>query len=526
MKKFIRNLFSGFFIFILLLLAQVGLFVFIQFGLDDILLEVGITSENDAAIRLLIYFGIHFVEFIISFIIFFKIISKIEDPEFKIPWIVGMLLMPLLFSVLFIIFGNHGLRKKDRIIVKATRKAYRYHFEQEANADDYKEELGKAYGTFKYINSITRLGTYKNNRITYYKTGEEFFPELMKSLKLAKEFIFIEFFIIADGKLWNEVLDILEEKSKEGVKIRIIYDDMGCSGTISSRTIKNLKKRGIDAFKFHPFRPILSGVYNNRDHRKIVIIDHQMAFTGGMNLADEYGNYIERFGYWKDTMVKIEGSAINNLLVTFLQNYNLCILNVSDYNRYISYDYPEYDEEGFVMPFGDGPGGIDDALIGEQTYINMLNYAKDSVYISTPYLIPTYPLLDALRNAALRGVKVHLILPGIPDKKIVYLVAKSHFRFLLEAGVKIYIYKPGFNHMKTMVADDELAFVGTINFDFRSLVHHFECGTILYKNPCIKDIREDFDEMLTKCEVVPEDFKLGLFKRMFCSIAKLISTLL
>ena len=225
-------------------------------------------------------------------------------------------------------------------------------------------------------------------------------------------------------------------------------------------------------------------------------------------------------------MVKIEGSAINNLLVTFLQNYNLCILNVSDYNRYISYDYPEYEEEGFVMPFGDGPGGIDDALIGEQTYINMLNYAKDSVYISTPYLIPTYPLLDALRNAALRGVKVHLILPGIPDKKIVYLVAKSHFRFLLEAGVKIYIYKPGFNHMKTMVADDELAFVGTINFDFRSLVHHFECGTILYKNPCIKDIREDFDEMLTKCEVVPEDFKLDLFKRMFCSIAKLISTLL
>ncbi len=498
-----------------------------QFFLEDFLLTVGVETEEQFLIRVLIFVVLKLVEFLVSLIIFFKIIAKIEDPEFKIPWIVGMLLFPLLFSILFLIFGNHGLRKKDRIIVKATRKAYRYHFELQAKENEkYKEELGHAYGTFKYINSITRLGAHKNNRVTYYKTGEEFFPEMMKCLKMAKEFIFIEFFIITDGKLWSEVLDILEEKAKEGVKVRIIYDDMGCSGTISSHTPRILKQRGINAFKFHPFRPILSGVYNNRDHRKIVIIDHQMAFTGGMNLADEYANIEKRFGYWKDTMVKIEGSAINNLLATFLQNYNLCIQNISDYNSYIMYDYPKYEDEGLVMPFGDGPGGIDDALIGEQTYINMLNYATKSCYISTPYLIPTYSLLDALRNAALRGVDVRLILPGIPDKKIVYLIAKSHFRFLLDAGVKIYIYKPGFNHMKTMLCDDELAFVGTINFDFRSLVHHFECGTILYKNPCMKDIKEDFEQMLSVSEIVPEDFKLGLFKRIFCAVAKLISTLL
>jgi cardiolipin synthase len=251
-----------------------------------------------------------------------------------------------------------------------------------------------------------------------------------------------------------------------------------------------------------------------------------MAFTGGINLADEYANIIERFGYWKDTMIKIEGSAINNLIVTFLQNYNLCYGKVSDYNKYLNYEYPKYDDEGFVMPFGDGPGGIDDALIGEQNYINMLHFAKKKIYISTPYLVPTYQLIDALRNAALRGVEVHLIVPGIPDKKAVYLVAKSHFRYLLDAGVNIYIYTPGFNHMKSALADDELAFVGTINYDFRSLVHHFECGALLYKTECIKDIHDDFEQMISVSQKVPKDFKIRGLAKSFCAIVKLIEPLL
>ena len=188
--------------------------------------------------------------------------------------------------------------------------------------------------------------------------------------------------------------------------------------------------------------------------------------------------------------------------------------------------YETYKNEGFVMPFGDGPGDIDSALIGEQNYINILNYAKERVYISTPYLIPTYQLLDALKNAALRGVDVRLIVPGIPDKKLVYLVAKAHFKPLLEAGVKIYKYTPGFNHMKSMLADDELAFVGTINFDFRSLVHHFECGTIIYKSNCLKDIKADFEEMITASEEVPEKYKLNIFGRILCGLIKLIAPLL
>ena len=526
MKKFLRNLFSGHIIFITLLLIEASIFLFLQFGMDDLMTKIFGTDEtmqNWQGVILLIYLLLRIIGFVVAVIIFFKIINKQEDPEFKIPWIVGMLLLPFFFSIMFIIFGNHGLRKKDRIIIKATRNAYHAHFTLD---EATKIDMGHAAGTFCYLNNTTEVGPHVNNKVTYYKTGEEFFPVLLESLKQAKEFIFMEFFIIADGIYWTDVKNTLIEKAKEGVEVRLIYDDMGCSGTIASNTAKYLKTFGIKCYKFHPFRPILSGVYNNRDHRKIVVIDHQMAFTGGMNLADEYGNVIERFGYWKDTMVKIEGSAINNLITIFLQNFDLAAEEVSDYNKYLMYQYPKYEEDGYVMPFGDGPGGIDDALIGEQTYINILNYARYEVFISTPYLIPTYELLDALRNASLRGVKVHLIVPGIPDKKLVYKVAESHFRYLLDAGVNIYRYKPGFNHMKTILADERLAMVGTINFDFRSLVHHFECGTILYRNHCAQDILEDFKQMLEVSEKVPANYKLTGAARHLCSLIKIISTLL
>ena len=533
MKKFFRMLGSGYILILFILLLEIGAVLFLEWLIQgDGLQTLNIINLDEnpplaTLITILVYIGVRLIEFIVALIIFFKIVNKDEDPEFKIPWIVGMLLLPLFFSVLFLIFGNHGLNKRDRLIVDATRNAYNAHFKLNRREEkEYKEELGRAMGTFKYIKNITQLGAHQNNRVTYYKNGETFFPALIEGLKEAKEFIFIEFFIIADGKEWSAVTEILKQKAAEGVEVKIVYDDMGCSGTISGSTPRKFRKLGIDCRKFHPFRPILSGVYNNRDHRKIVVIDHKMAFTGGINLADEYANEIKRFGYWKDTMVKIEGSAINNLIATFLQNYNLCAGQISDYNKYMMYNYPKFDEDGYVMPFGDGPGGIDDALIGEQTYINMLHYATKSVYISTPYLVPTYQLIDAMRNAAFRGIDVNLILPGIPDKKAVYAVAKSNFRYLLDAGVKIFIYKPGFNHMKTMLVDDELAFVGTINFDFRSLVHHFECGALLYKNPCMKDIRKDFDEMISQCEQVPTNYKLKRGTRWFCSIVKLITPLL
>ena len=530
MKKFLRNLFSGYFLVLLILLIELGIFIVFQFYLDEIIVKIvgdeSLATEDIRALISVIYLLARLAIFIIAVIIFFRIVNKPEDPEFKIPWIVGMLLLPFFTSVLFLIFGNHGLRRKDKKIINAFNKSCDEHFElNNIEQKKYENQLGNAVGAFNYIHSTTRMGIHTNNKVTYYKCGEEFFPAFIEGLKQAKEFIFIEFFIITDGKEWDAVKEILIEKAKEGVDIRIIYDDMGCSGTISSFTPRRLRKYGIKCYKFHPFRPILSGVYNNRDHRKIVVIDHQMAFTGGINLADEYANEIVRFGYWKDTMVKIEGSAISNLIMTFLQNFNLAVGYISNYDKFLNYEYPKYEDNGFVMPFGDGPGGIDNALVGEQTYINILNYAKKTCYISTPYLVPTYELLDALRNAAQRGVEVHLIVPGIPDKKLVYSMAKSNFRFLLNAGVHIHIYKPGFNHMKSAIADEELAFVGTINFDFRSLVHHFECGTILYKCNCMNEIVADFKQMVEVSEEVPANFKFKGASKSLCSLLKIISAL-
>ena len=528
MKKILRGLYSGLFLFGFIMLIEILALIFVQFFMDNVIDLVWPQEEtNVRLIVFLIWAAIRIVGFIASIIVFFRILNRSEAPEFKIPWLVGIFLLPLFTLMMFIIFGNHGLSFREKRVVQLSRSVYTPYLKmQRAINGDNEIDEGHAFGAFNYLKEVTGLGAHSHNRVVYYKTGEDFFPAFIDAIKEAKEFIFIEFFIITDGKEWDEVKEILIEKAKQGVEVRLVYDDLGCAGTISPRTPKKLGKYGIKCYKFHKFRLFLHGSYNNRDHRKIVIVDHKYGFTGGINLADEYANVIERFGYWKDTMVRIEGSAISNLIMTFLQNYDLCAREPSDYNKYLDHVYETYDEPGYICPFGDGPGGIDDALVGEQNYVNILNYAQKRIDISTPYLVPTYGLLEALRNAALRGVEVNIILPKIPDKKIVYLVAKSHFRVLLDAGAHIYYYTPGFNHMKTCLADDKLAFVGTVNFDFRSLVHHFECGATLYKCSCISDIRDDFDQMLSVSERVPDNFKLNRGGRFFCAILKLFFPLL
>ena len=531
MKKLRRIFSSGLFIILLFLLVEVLIFVVIDTNLDTpILVLIGYNAPGSALALFYVevfIFLIRIIATLAAIIVFFRIVNRFEDPEFKIPWLIFLFALPLTTMMFFLIFAHHGFKNRETEIYKGIMDKNKVYFDKNKTTKDlYKNELGNAAGAFNYINNSSFMGIHKNNRITYYKNGESFFPEMIKGLKEAEHFIFIEFFIITDGKLWDEVKNILIEKAQKGVEVKLIYDDLGCLGTISPSTPKQLCKYGIKCYKFHKFSPLLRGTFNNRDHRKIVVIDNKMAFTGGCNLADEYANIIKRFGYWKDTMVKIEGSAINNLIMTFLENFSTASNTIPDYSKYCDYDYPVYEDEGFVMPFGDGPSIYDDSLIGEQNYINILNYAKEKVYISTPYLIPTYSLIDALRNAAKRGVDVRLILPGIPDKKLVYKVAKSSFKSLLQVGIRIYFYTPGFNHMKSMLADDELGFVGTINLDFRSLVHHFECGTILYKTPCLKEIKDDFEEMLLQCQEVPKDFKLNIFSRSLCGLVKIITPLL
>ena len=523
MKKLRRNLMSGLYLFVFLMIIEVLLVVIAQFFIDNILQAIGAAY----AWIYLVWGVIRLTETIFVIVLYHKILNRAEDPEFKIAWLIFLLIIPLFTAFVYIVFGNHGISKKEERVVELSRATYLPYLKTHHKINQDKEkDLGRGLGAFNYIRNTTGMGFHSHNHVEYYKNGETFFPKMIQALKEAKEFIFIEFFIISDGKEWTAVKDILIEKALEGVEVKLVYDDLGCAGTISPRTPRKLRKFGIKCFKFHKFKPFLHRSYNNRTHRKIVIVDHKYGFTGGINLADEYANEIVRFGYWKDTMVRIEGSAISNLITTFLQDYDLCAKSPSDYNKYLDFEYPQFDDEGFISPFGDGPGGIDNHLVGEQNYINIINYAQKRVDISTPYLVCTYKLLDALRNAALRGVEVNLILPGIPDKKLVYKFAKSNFPFLLEAGVNIYLYTPGFNHMKSALADNELGFVGTINFDFRSLVHHFECGATLYKVPCLNEIHEDFEEMISVSQKVPTDFKLGLWSRFVCAILKLFFPLL
>ena len=518
MKRLRRNFTSGLYLFIFLMIMEVLLLILVQFFLEIIFEALSI--EN---VWISLFWGVvKLLETIFVIVLYHKILNKHEDPEFKIAWLIGLVILPLFVTFIYLVFSSKGLSREEKRVMELSRTAYVPYLKMQHKAfNDKESKIGDGLGALNYIKNTSGMGFHSHNRVVYYKNGETFFPKMIEALKEAKEFIFIEFFIISDGKEWNDVKNVLIEKAKQGVEVRLVYDDLGCSGTISPRTPKKLRKYGIKCYKFHKFRPFLHRSYNNRTHRKIVVVDHKYGFTGGCNLADEYANEIRRFGYWKDTMIRIEGSAITNLITTFLQDYDLCTKVPSDYHKYLDYEYPKFKDEGYITPFGDGPGGIDNALIGEQNYINIIHYAKKRVDISTPYLIPTYQLLDAMRNAALRGVEVNLILPGIPDKKLVYQMAKSNFPFLLEAGVNVYLYTPGFNHMKTALADGELGFVGTINFDFRSLVHHFECGATLYKNPCLKEIHEDFDEMIKVSEKVPVNFKLGRFARFKCAILKL-----
>ena len=523
MKKFFRKLFSPLFLTAFVSLLEILLILAI-FGICYFILDTAAESFNAG-----VYFFERVLLSVVEFIIYLYIVNKKENPEYKIPWITAIFVTPLLTFILYLFFANHGLKRRDRKIVENTNQQLDECFKLgDEEIEKFREEVPLRYrSVFKYLRNTTRLSNSCNNSVTYFKNGETFFPELVESLKKAEKFIFIEFFIIGEGKWWSQIEEVLLDKAKQGVEVRLIYDDLGAFGILPNNYHKKLRKKGIKCYKFHPFKPKLSGTYNNRDHRKIAVIDNKMAFTGGMNLADEYANDEIRFGYWKDTMVKIEGRGVANLIATFLSNYDLAARSKTNFSDYVNGEYEEYDEDGYVFAFGDGPGGYThNEPIGEENYLQLIERADRTIYISTPYLIPTYRLMEALKKAATRGVNIKLFVPGIPDKKLVYWLAKSNFNELIHSGVHIYIYKPGFNHEKQMVVDDIMAFCGTINFDFRSLAHHFECGVTMYGTPCIKDMVQDFKEMEELSKLEKEGYKLNVFQRALISLVNIFRTLL
>ncbi|MBP7320177.1 MAG: cardiolipin synthase [Lachnospiraceae bacterium] len=420
------------------------------------------------------------------------IVNKKDNPSYKLAWSVLILSIPVLGLVTYGFFGLPSLTRAKKEAFQMVHEIAI--FPLPGNQEVIERVANRSRGASKQVEYITKWSSYpiyEHTQSTYYSTGEKMFPAMLEDIKKAKEFIFLEFFILAPGYMLDTILDLLELKVKEGVEVRFIYDDLGSVFTTGKNYYKEIQKRGIQCVKFNPLKPILSVVMNNRDHRKILVIDGKVGFTGGINLADEYINRIERFGYWKDTGLRIEGPAVDNFTSMFLEMWDFSANtqeNVKHYLfRYQEDQLPESD--GFVLPYADSP--MDHEKVGENVYLNIVNRAKDYIYIFTPYLIIDNEMMTALCNASKSGVDIHIVTPGIPDKKLVFWLTQSYYDQLIEAGVSIHEFTPGFIHAKVFVCDDVIATVGTINMDYRSLYLHYECGVWMFRTNAIEQIKKD-----------------------------------
>ncbi len=442
------------------------------------------------------------------FMVLYLINSRI-DPTAKITWLIVIMLLPVFGALLFWYtqseVGHRSLRKRLETLIDETKGKL------VQDPEVWEELAQESPGEASLARYIRRRGSYpvfSHAEVTYFPLGEDKFEEMLKQLKAARKYIFMEYFIIGEGLMWGKILEILAQKVKEGVEVRVMYDGTCEFSTLPYNYPEKLKKLGIACKMFAPVSPFLSTHYNYRDHRKILVIDGHTAFTGGVNLADEYINHIERFGHWKDTAVMIRGEAARSFTLMFLQMWNITE-RAPEFDSYLQVDMPAEigrADNGYVIPFGDCP--LDEDRLGERVYMDILNRAGRYVHIMSPYLILDGEMETALKFAAEKGVDVKLILPGIPDKPMPYALAKTHYRALMDSGVEIYEYTPGFVHAKVFVSDDIRAVVGTINLDYRSLYHHFECASYLYRTGCIGQIEEDFQNTLAKCRrVTPEMVK-------------------
>lgn len=431
------------------------------------------------------------------------LINANMNPSAKITWLILIMLFPLLGAA-FLWYtksniGHRALKKRVEDVIKATDSFIN---QDETVIESMRENSPETVALATYVNRSGCYPCYDNTSVKYFKSGEEKFEELLVQLKEAKHFIFLEYFILDEGVMWGQVLEILSQKVDEGVEVRVMYDGTCEYTTLPTDYTQRLAKLGIKSKVFAPAKPFVSTHYNYRDHRKILVIDGHTAFTGGINLADEYINKHSRFGHWKDTAVMLKGDAVKSFTLMFLQMWSVDTRNTDfeEFKKYLAYDTFSKESRGYVIPYGDCP--LDDDRLGERVYMDILNRAHKYVHIMTPYLILDGEMETAIKFAAERGVEVSLILPGIPDKKNPYALAKTHYKSLLESGVNIYEYTPGFVHAKVFVSDDSSAVVGTINLDYRSLYHHFECATYLSGVECIEDIENDFTETLKKCKKV------------------------
>jgi len=463
---------------------------------------------------------------ITEFFCVIKIISSEDNPDYKVPWLLVVLVLPVAGFMLYFLFYSRKLQKK---FLRRLKEVERFGYEIKGSDcdEEFEREHPLAASSAKMLCKISGAKVFKNTKQTYYPLGEDMWRDMLSDLDRAERFIFLEYFIIEEGEFWNSILEILTRKAKAGVTVRVLYDDIGCMCTLPGNYHKRLRTLGIEATPFSRLRGNADSEFNNRNHRKICVIDGKVGYTGGVNIADEYINKVERFGHWKDTAIRLEGEAVFELTKTFIKDYGINVKNLPALPENLYPEQKDITASGYVVPFGDGPRPLYERRVGKSVIQNMLSSACKYMLITTPYLIIDNEMCAAIENAALRGVDVRIITPHIPDKKMVFGMTRSYYLRLMKAGVRIYEYKPGFIHGKSYVADGECAMIGTINLDYRSLVHHFENGVYMYGTSTVSDIERDIREtMEISVEIKSEMLKTGLITRFIRSLVKIFAPLL
>ena len=442
--------------------------------------------------------------FLISVATVIAIVNRSMSPESKVTWLI-VTFVPVFGPLLYLMFGERRLSKKELKQLQELN-SIAFHENNGRQLHLQLQETDKpAYGI---INALLHMDSnaevYDHTDSQFFANGEEMWQQMLEDLKRAEKFIFLEYYIVDEGLMWDSILEVLEEKAAQGIEVKMLYDDIGCMVTLPGDYTVHLRSKGIDAHKFNKVIPRMTVAYKNRDHRKILVIDGQISYTGGINLADEYINHIERFGHWKDSGIRIDGPATQAFTRLFLMNWYINRGEISDFDQYHLENQTRFGS-GLCIPYGSGPKPIYKTKVGKIVYQNLINQAEDFVYITTPYLIIDYDLTEDIKNAAMRGVDVRIVTPHIPDKKLIQLVTRGAYPDLLSAGVRIFEYTPGFIHSKQMIVDDRFAAVGTINLDYRSLVHHYENAVLLYKTESIADIRKDFEGIFEQSQEIFSD---------------------
>lgn len=453
------------------------------------------------------------------------IIASDDNPDYKVPWLLFVMILPVVGFMLYLIFYSRKLKKKYVKRLKDLKDSS-YHKDDTKLLEKMQSEDPLAASQAKMLTDIAECHLFTDTKQTYFPLGEDMHPQLLEDLKRAEKFVYMEYFIIEEGKFWNSILDILKEKAAAGVDVKVVYDDIGCMMTLPGNYHKILKSYGISATPFSALKGNADSEFNNRSHRKITVIDGKVGYTGGINLADEYINEIVKHGHWKDTAIRLEGEAVWELTRLFLIDYGINVKKMPEIRADL---FPEQnlDENGYIIPFGDGPHPLYERRVGKSVIQNMLNSATKYVWMTTPYLIIDNDLCQSIENAALRGVDVRIIVPHIPDKKIVFGMTQSFYHRLMGAGVKIYEYEPGFIHAKSYLADDEYAMIGTINLDYRSLVHHFENGVWMYKCQAVKDLKADIEATMDRSIKVTKDMlKTNFLQKVIRAVVRIFAPML